>query len=186
MWKHNLFSRVSLQGMDFSSSTSSLLVAESLCEPSGRNVYPPCAISLASSLVLHCCDSCRCIFSLIVCASWWKNPIEMLGQLKMTRETLALSAPRGTWHFSSLSPAGWRCPLVVKEEWILVSSSAQGFTLTCLNFPRGTTGHIFLGHSVCSCSDPWQRKWEVGFMPNVPNHYTLQGLDGPIFPVDWF
>lgn len=181
MWKHNLFSRVSLQGMDVSSSTSSLLVAESLCEPSGRNVYPPRAISLAPSLVLRCCDSCRCIFSLIVCASWWKNPIQMLEQLKMIRKTLALSATWGTWHFSSLSLAGWRCPLVVKGEWVHVPSSAQGFTLTCLNFPRGTTGHIFLGHSLCGCSDPSQRKREDDFMQNTPNHYTLQGLDGPIF-----
>lgn len=40
--------------------------------------------------------------------------------------------------------------------------------------------HLFSSKSLCTCSDPWQWKWEEGFVQNNPNVSTLQGLDGPV------
>lgn len=105
MWKHNLSSRVSLQGMEFTSSTSPLPTADSLREASGRNVSPICEVSsLAPSLALHC--YCRGIFPLMVSASSWESPIPISEQVKMLTEPLALTTVWGTWSRLELSFGG--------------------------------------------------------------------------------
>lgn len=72
-----------------------------------------------------------------------------------------------------------------------VPPSAQGLTPTSHppagqgpgspRFPKGTMSHPFPDKSFCTCTDPWQRKWEDGFVQNTPNVFTLQGLVGPVF-----
>ena len=140
MWKHNLSSRVFLQGMEFSSSANPLPMADSLREASGRNVYPSCATSsLAPSLALHCYDDCRCILSPRVCTSQWECPIKtILEQVKMVRETLALSTMWGMWQISAFPEQTG-----VIHLWHVVSRAAwHGLTGSCTTIYTGSDPHV--------------------------------------------